>query len=447
MSKICLTAAAVSAALVSASAMASDGVDFHGYMRAGAGISGDNGGMISQAKNGIGRLGNENDAYGEIGLGKEVYNQDGKSFYLDSMLAGGSTSDKLWSGQNPQIVQFNAQAKGLIESDADAVIWAGKRYYQRHDIHITDFYYWNTSGAGGGVENLTAGPGKLSLAWIRDDVDVKTAGDEVVIDQDKFLPDGTTPNPNYGKTKVVDKQNSTSVNNNIIDVRYAGLGLWENGSLELGVNAFLPNEAKSQDLDTKSSYMFTAELTQGDLFGGFNKTVLQYGTNGSAEQMTTYGAGMGVKAVTNADKGYRLINWGVAAPSEKIEIGHQLMYANTSFKENQDDHSVYSIVVRPMYKWNDTMRTIVEAGYTAEKNADLRSNPIVTDGDAVLGSDLGDKALSKFTVAQAWSAGSSFWARPEIRVFASYITDHENDNAFGDSKSEYNVGIQAEAWW
>ncbi|KXI21349.1 hypothetical protein AS132_22465 [Photobacterium sanguinicancri] len=440
MSKICLTAAAVSAALVSASAMASDGVDFHGYMRAGAGISGDNGGMISEAKNGIGRLGNENDAYGEIGLGKEVYNQDGKSFYLDSMLAGGSTSDKLWSGQNPQIVQFNAQAKGLIESDADAVIWAGKRYYQRHDIHITDFYYWNTSGAGGGVENLTAGPGKLSLAWIRDDVDVKTIGEKTEL---KVNPDGTV------KEVKTPAQETASVNNNIIDVRYAGLGLWENGSLELGVNAFIPNETKSQsdsDLKSKSSYMFTAELTQGDLFGGFNKTVLQYGTNGSAEQMTTYGAGMGVKAVTNADQGYRLINWGVAAPSEKIEIGHQLMYANTSFKENQDDHSVYSIVVRPMYKWNDTMRTIVEAGYTAEKNGDLRDGNAITS-DYLPNTETGDKALSKFTVAQAWSAGSSFWARPEIRVFASYITDHENDNAFGDSKSEYNVGIQAEAWW
>ncbi|OAN11143.1 hypothetical protein A3K86_19450 [Photobacterium jeanii] len=436
MSKICLTAAAVSAALVSASAMAEGGVDFHGYMRAGAGISGDNGGMISESKNGVGRLGNENDAYGEIGLGKEVWNQDGKSFYLDSMLAGGSESNKLWSGQNPQIVQFNAQAKGLIEADADAVIWAGKRYYQRHDIHITDFYYWNTSGAGGGIENLSAGPGKLSLAWIRDDVDVKTTAEEFVFDS------------KTGTSKKQTVQKTESVNNNIIDVRYAGLGLWENGSLELGVNAFIPNESKSQkdaELKSENSYMLTAELTQGDLLGGFNKTVLQYGTNGSAEQMTTYGAGMGVKAVTNADKGFRIINWGVIEPAQNIEVGHQLMYANTSFKKEQDDHSVYSIVVRPMYKWNDTMRTIVEAGYTAEKNGDLRDGAITSD--YLPNTMTGDKALSKFTVAQAWSAGSSFWARPEIRVFASYITDHENDKAFGDSKSEYNVGIQAEAWW
>ena len=51
-------------------------------------------------------------------------------------------------------------------------------------------------------------------------------------------------------------------------------------------------------------------------------------------------------------------------------------------------------------------------------------------------------------IAQAWSAGSSFWARPEIRVYASYIEDYEKDDAFGDGNdSEYNLGIQAEAWW
>ncbi|MGN5139591.1 carbohydrate porin [Aeromonas sp. 164P] len=31
----------------------------------------------------------------------------------------------------------------------------------------------------------------------------------------------------------------------------------------------------------------------------------------------------------------------------------------------------------------------------------------------------------KLTLAQAWSAGSGFWARPEIRVFASYLANDE----------------------
>ncbi|WP_459782553.1 carbohydrate porin, partial [Photobacterium sp. R1] len=85
MNKICLTAAAVSAALMSAATYAE--VDFHGYMRAGVGVSGENGAAVAYEKNKVGRLGNEDDVYGELGLGKEVYNENGKSFYVDSMLA------------------------------------------------------------------------------------------------------------------------------------------------------------------------------------------------------------------------------------------------------------------------------------------------------------------------------------------------------------------------
>ncbi|MFM4737021.1 carbohydrate porin, partial [Aeromonas caviae] len=45
--------------------------------------------------------------------------------------------------------------------------------------------------------------------------------------------------------------------------------------------------------------------------------------------------------------------------------------------------------------------------------------------------------------------GSSFWARPEIRVFATYLKNTEDQNAFegNTSKDTYQVGVQAEAWW
>ncbi|MCG7588476.1 carbohydrate porin, partial [Photobacterium sp. OFAV2-7] len=39
-------------------------------------------------------------------------------------------------------------------------------------------------------------------------------------------------------------------------------------------------------------------------------------------------------------------------------------------------------------------------------------------------------------------------ARPELRVYASYLSDYENDDAFGTGNdTEYNLGIQVEAWW
>ncbi|MGL4932157.1 MAG: carbohydrate porin, partial [Aeromonas sp.] len=85
-------AAAVTAALASQAAFA---VDFHGYFRSGLGISGD-GDMQTYNKNKVGRLGNEDDTYGEVQLGQEVFNKDGKTFYVDSMFAMTSNGSNDW---------------------------------------------------------------------------------------------------------------------------------------------------------------------------------------------------------------------------------------------------------------------------------------------------------------------------------------------------------------
>ncbi|HHQ4620057.1 TPA: carbohydrate porin, partial [Aeromonas veronii] len=141
-------AAAVTAALASQAAFA---VDFHGYFRSGVGVSGD-GDMVKYNVNKVGRLGNENDTYGEVQLGQEVFNKDGKTFYVDSMFAMASNGSNDWEGTGTvcnfdakqcngdsdfALRQFNVQAKGLLNFAPEATLWAGKRYYQRHDIHIS----------------------------------------------------------------------------------------------------------------------------------------------------------------------------------------------------------------------------------------------------------------------------------------------------------------------
>ncbi len=161
---------ALAAALIAPSAFAATAaiptIDFHGYMRAGVGVSGD-GSEAEWQKNKLGRLGNESDTYGELELGSEVYKKDDVSFYLDSMVSmvsDGSNDNETTLNDDAQfgLRQLNLQIKGLIPGDPNAVIWGGKRYYQRHDLHIIDTKYWNISGSGAGVENYT--PGAVSLA-------------------------------------------------------------------------------------------------------------------------------------------------------------------------------------------------------------------------------------------------------------------------------------------
>ena len=56
-------------------------------------------------------------------------------------------------------------------------LWAGKRYYQRKDIHIMDYYYLNNSGNGFGVENIDTGLGSVSVAIIKHQSGIDGAGD------------------------------------------------------------------------------------------------------------------------------------------------------------------------------------------------------------------------------------------------------------------------------
>ncbi|WP_081100705.1 maltoporin LamB [Aeromonas salmonicida] len=410
-------AAAVTAALASQAAFA---VDFHGYFRSGIGISED-GDMQTFDKHKVGRLGNENETYGEVQLGQEVFNKDGKTFYVDSMVAMVSNQSNDWEGTGTScnfdtkqceddatfaLRQFNVQAKGVLGFAPEATLWAGKRYYQRHDIHISDFYYWDVSGAGAGIEGIQAGPGKLSFAWTRSD-----AGE---------------------------------LNNNILDARYAGIPLWSDASLELGVDYAVANPTDDQDKvnnDIKDGVMLTAELTQG-MLGGFNKTVLQYMSDSYATLPIYYGAGNWTSQDGASGDGFRIINWGVLPVGNNVEFGHQLVYGQSNDvvinSIANSDADTFSAVVRPMYKWDEIQKTILELGY-------------YRDTQTLKGQEKQDKNGQKYTIAQAWSAGSSFWARPEIRVFASYLkAGGDNGQKFNGSNLDnntWNFGVQAEAWW
>ncbi len=161
---------ALAAALIAPSAFAASAaiptIDFHGYMRARVGVSSD-GSEVEWQKNKLGRLGNESDTYGELELGSEVYKKDDVSFYLDSMVSmvsDGSNDNETTLNDDAQfgLRQLNLQIKGLIPGDPNAVIWGGKRYYQRHDLHIIDTKYWNISGSGAGWKTILSAGRRLA---------------------------------------------------------------------------------------------------------------------------------------------------------------------------------------------------------------------------------------------------------------------------------------------
>src|SRR4051812_32091736 len=163
-----------------------DFIDIGGYVRSGYGRSGAGGPMVPfQAPGAVTkyRLGNEAETYGELIIGKNFYlpgifNLDGAApsggrlkgpiarvqlrvSFFNKYTAFGSANDTAVG-----LPEAWASVGNVLSFAPSTKFWAGNRFYRRHDIHVLDFFYWNTSGGGGGIEDVPLGPGHLAFAWI-----------------------------------------------------------------------------------------------------------------------------------------------------------------------------------------------------------------------------------------------------------------------------------------
>jgi len=418
-------AVAVAAGVMSAQAMA---VDFHGYARSGIGWTGSGGEQQCFQATGAQskyRLGNECETYAELKLGQEVWKEGDKSFYFDTNVAYSVSQQNDWESTSPAFREANVQGKNLIEWLPGSTIWAGKRFYQRHDVHMIDFYYWDISGPGAGIENIDLGFGKLSLAATRSS---ESGGSGTFADRDKF------------GNRVYDN----IVPNDVFDVRLAGLETNPGGTLELGVDyghTNIPDDYSLQPGASKDGWMLTAEHTQS-MLKGFNKFVLQYAT----DSMTSSGKGVPQGGSINNDGSmWRVLDHGAISLGDSWDLMYVGMYQDID-RDNNNGTQWWTVGVRPMYKWTPIMSTLMEIGYDnvkSQRTSDRNSQ-------------------YKVTLAQQWQAGDSIWSRPAIRVFATYAKWDEkwgyNDSgvAYNDTSAktfsrgdndEWTFGAQMEIWW
>ena len=418
-------AVAVAAGVMSAQALA---VDFHGYARSVIGWTGSGGEQQCFQATGAQskyRLGNECETYAELKLGQEVWKEGDKSFYFDTNVAYSVSQQNDWESTSPAFREANVQGKNLIEWLPGSTIWAGKRFYQRHDVHMIDFYYWDISGPGAGIENIDLGFGKLSLAATRSS---ESGGSGTFADRDQF------------GNRVYDN----IVPNDVFDVRLAGLETNPGGTLELGVDyghTNIPDDYSLQPGASKDGWMLTAEHTQS-MLKGFNKFVLQYAT----DSMTSSGKGVPQGGSINNDGSmWRVLDHGAISLGDSWDLMYVGMYQDID-RDNNNGTQWWTVGVRPMYKWTPIMSTLMEIGYDnvkSQRTSDRNSQ-------------------YKVTLAQQWQAGDSIWSRPAIRVFATYAKWDEkwgyNDSgvAYNDTSAktfsrgdsdEWTFGAQMEIWW
>ncbi|HGL3930281.1 TPA: maltoporin [Citrobacter koseri] len=427
-------AVAVAAGVMSAQAMA---VDFHGYARSGIGWTGSGGEQQCFQATGAQskyRLGNECETYAELKLGQEVWKEGDKSFYFDTNVAYSVAQQNDWEATDPAFREANVQGKNLIDWLPGSTIWAGKRFYQRHDVHMIDFYYWDISGPGAGIENIDLGFGKLSLAATRSQ---EAGGSYTFSSQDIY-------------------NSSKDTANDVFDVRLAGLETNPDGVLELGVDygrANTTDDYRLADGASKDGWMFTAEHTQS-MLKGYNKFVVQYAT----DAMTTQGKGIPQGSFTGVDDSSNTVNNDINNNGSLVRIlDHgaislgdrwDLMYVGMYQDIDRDDNNGttwYTVGVRPMFKWTPIMSTLLEVGYDNVKSQRT--------------SDTNNQY--KITLAQQWQSGDSIWSRPAIRLFATYAKwdekwGYDNGIAYKDTSAttysrgdndEWSFGAQMEIWW
>jgi maltoporin len=396
--------AALALALGASAAQAALPIDFGGYVRSGLGTSGEGGkeacfGLAGAASKY--RLGNECETYGELKFGGEAFKAaNGTTFRVNTLLAFVVPQNQDWEQFSPSWREMNVVVDHIgTGAMANAKAWVGKRYYDRQDVHISDYYFWNNSGPGAGLENIDLGAAKLAYAVVR-------SADE-----------------GDGKRTALAH-----------DIRLSGIKVNPDGELTLGAQINQKRNAEGAAA-IAGGHLLTVMHTQGNLLGGFNKIALQYGSGSGA---TTGGVNLGG---AKDDKVTRLTEQIMVQPKGDWSGMATFVYED---KKSGGSHSKWtSAGVRPVYHFADNYSLAAELGFDQVK----------PDGQKT-------RNLTKLTIAPQLAAGNGFWSRPVLRAFYTYAKWNDaaqaaagagdalsNTGVFGGKTSGSSMGFQVEAWW
>jgi len=408
--------------------------EFHGYGRAGVLVGTDGYDVESDEipeKNMVGRLGNEPDTYWEMELVKNWKLDSGIWSKWHLMLAKGDDRYNDWIDGDIGFRQAFAEAGGFAHNK-DLTYWAGKRFYNRSDIHITDFYWRDYSGTGAGVQGLR--DGKWDLAYIARDV-------SDVIEK-------------YDNGVLLGDDDLASHN---LHAKFKPANNWEFNLL----SHFIP---RNQDVEITENNVVYKNSDAGE-FGIQGEIVYNLpGFYGSKEgwSMLALQAGMGLGASVGGfgnlggnegDHGYRFVtqggkdindDWAILAQawagyeSDDDYTYKSIANPTTTMNYKGADTTKASIAFRPIYKVNDNVSVQTEFGLG------------YTDYDAYGTADDYDGLQYKFTFAPTLHLGEDvLFGRPQLRAFVSYAGWDKDRRPSGntDNSGEVTTGVQAEVWF
>ena len=422
---------AIAVAAVGLTAGSASAVDFHGYFRSGIGGTSAGGKQQCFAAPNADykfRLGNECETYAEAAFAQTFFkDKTGIEFKYETMLAYQTSQDQDYESLKGDS-SFNDIALRQIWVGAKlpqlggATVWVGKRYYMRQDVHMIDFFYWDASGPGAGVEDVDLNFGKFALAVFQNHNG----------DRQMWRP----------------------------DIRLYNVAI-PLGSLSFGYEAFIdssPDSSTPPSTRQKFSHWLNGQWNV-PMLGGRNVLTVQWG-NGSASGLNPYPAWNN----SSDSQSFRIVEDLVINPSDRWSLGAVFTYADYSQRYSNDPANAtalwnqskqWGLGARPIYHFNDVMSLAVELGY----NSVTPKEGTDTDARTMF------KVTPAFLIDPPAGLGGAYFTRPELRVFMTYAKWNDAAQASGQfgqgscaatgtstsvfkcDSNGLTFGAQVESWW
>ncbi|HJV24703.1 MAG TPA: carbohydrate porin [Aromatoleum sp.] len=416
------------AALTKAAAETASSFEFHGYARSGTVSNNDMftvkgvGPYITPAGNlggAVGRLGLETDTYVEAKLIKNFRDPDGSWGQFGFMLADGVNSNNDWTGgENGVNVRWAYAELGslpMFKGTAleNGSIWAGKRFDKKNfDIHFFDSDFIFLSGTGAGFYDA-----QITPDW---KTNLSVYGRDFLNDSSESIKSYVLTSNNYIGNWQLMLNGMRATNNDEGDT----------GRATRGYHGLLAYHAPS-------FYGLTDGLSKfGVLYGhGLGAEVKRLGAVGN---------------LLDEARALRLMSFGIADLSPTWKVSPAVMAEVSKDRFNKgDDYKWASANLRLINSINKNFAMQYEGSY---QYMNLDSTFSKAKGD-----------FYKLTVAPTFKldTGAGFFARPELRLFASWMKwdkqlngfsyDGSANEGFGATKfkgsSKWLVGAQMEVWF
>lgn len=377
----------------------------------------------------VGRLGNEPDTYVHARFNHLKTYENGAKQRFQLALADSVTTSNDWtadeSSLNVRQVFVELSELPSFEGTAfeNATLWAGKRLDRNNfDVHWIDSDVVKLAGVGGGVYDVELGDdwrGNFTLYGRSfDDFNVDPENTEISADTDSVV---LTANNYVGPWQVM--LSALSANDNdqrIVD----GSGT----AADSGVHGMLAYRGDSFFGLGEGTFM--AALLHGE---GLGAEVKQIGANGE---------------LLDDARATRLAVYGTTYLSPHWRIAPSLLAEVSKDRFVHDDDYFWA-------SFNTRLANEITANFEMQYEASYQTMDL--DPQGYKGRQKVQGNFGKLTIAPTFKPFvGGFFQRPELRVFASYITwddelnDFASDDAFGEkgyAGSQWSFGMQAETWF